>query len=308
VLFSVAYVFKEQAMITIECLTKDYGGGKGVFDLTFQVNQGEIFGYLGPNGAGKTTTIRHLLGFLNPDSGNCAIDKKDCRQHAAKIQRFTGYLPGEIAFFDSMSGYELLKLLADMRGMKSTKKRDALIETLDLDSRGKIRKMSKGMKQKLGIVAALMHDPDVLILDEPSSGLDPLMQSRFVTIIQAEKEAGKTVLMSSHSFEEIERTCDRVGIIRAGRLVAVEKIADLRAAQRKKYIVTFAEVQAAESFAASDFEIISRVENVVEVAIQDNLAQFLAALPKYPVTGLDAAQLGLEDVFMQYYGKETSHD
>jgi ABC-2 type transport system ATP-binding protein len=133
------------------------------------------------------------------------------------------------------------------------------------------------------------------------------MQSRFVAIIQAEKTAGKTILMSSHSFDEVERTCDRVGIIRAGRLVAVEQIADLRAAQRKKYIVTFAETQAAESFAAADFEIISRVENVVEVAIQDNLTQFLATLPKYPITGLDAAQLGLEDVFMQYYGKEERH-
>jgi len=294
-------------VIQIEQLTKSYGQDKGVFDLTFQVEPGETFGYLGPNGAGKTTTIRHLMGFLNPDSGCCSVANKDCKQQAAEIQKFTGYLPGEIAFFDSMNGYEFLKLLAEMRGMTSTKKRDTLIESLDLDCRGKIRKMSKGMKQKLGIVAALMHDPDVLLLDEPSSGLDPLMQSRFVAIIQAEKTAGKTILMSSHSFDEIERTCDRVGIIRAGRLVAVEKIADLRAAQRKKYIVTFAEIQAAESFAASDFEILSRVENVVEVAIQDNLTQFLAALPKYPVTGLDAAQLGLEDVFMQYYGKEGHH-
>jgi ABC-2 type transport system ATP-binding protein len=295
-------------MIKIEQLTKSYGPGKGVFDLSLQVSEGETFGYLGPNGAGKTTTIRHLMGFLNPDAGGCTIDGKNCRQQADEIQRFVGYLPGEIAFFDGMSGYEFLKLLADMRGMRSTAKRDHLIELLELDCRGKIRKMSKGMKQKLGLVAAMMHDPAVLLLDEPSSGLDPLMQSRFVSLIQEEKAAGITILMSSHSFDEIERTCDRAGIIRNGRLVAVEDITVLQAAQRKTYLVTFASRDAAAAFAQTDFTIISTNDNTVEVAVQDNLTEFLAALPHYPVTGLDTVQLGLEEVFMHYYGKEESGD
>jgi ABC-2 type transport system ATP-binding protein len=291
-------------MIKIENLTKSYGKDKGVFDLTFQVKQGEVFGYLGPNGAGKTTTIRHLLGFLNPDAGVCSVDGLDCRRQAAEIQKFTGYLPGEIAFLDEMTGYEFLKLLADMRSMKSTAKRDHLIEMLDLDCRGRIRKMSKGMKQKLGIVAAFMHDPVVLILDEPSSGLDPLMQNSFVSLIKEEKAAGKTILMSSHSFSEIERTCDRTGIIRLGRLVAVENIATLRASQCKRYIVTFADEQAAAAFTKTGLEIVSCTGSVVEVAIQDNLSQFLEVLPQHPVAGLDTVQLGLEDVFMQYYAKE----
>jgi ABC-2 type transport system ATP-binding protein len=295
-------------MIKIEQLTKSYGPGKGVFDLSLHVSEGETFGYLGPNGAGKTTTIRHLMGFLNPDAGGCTINGKNCRQQADEIQRFVGYLPGEIAFFDGMSGYEFLKLLADMRGMRSTAKRDHLIELLELDCRGKIRKMSKGMKQKLGLVAAMMHDPAVLLLDEPSSGLDPLMQSRFVSLIQEEKAAGKTILMSSHSFDEIERTCDRAGIIRNGRLVAVEDITVLQAAQRKTYLVTFASRDAAAAFAQTDFTIISTNDNTVEVAVQDNLTEFLAALPHYPVTGLDTVQLGLEEVFMHYYGKEESGD
>jgi ABC-2 type transport system ATP-binding protein len=294
-------------MIKIENLTKSYGKDKGVFDLTFQVSQGEAFGYLGPNGAGKTTTIRHLLGFLNSDSGTCSINDLDCRRYAAQIQKFTGYLPGEIAFLDEMSGYEFLKLLADMRGMKSTKKRDHLIDALELDCRGKIRKMSKGMKQKLGIVAAFMHDPEVLLLDEPSSGLDPLMQHRFIALIQEEKAAGKTILMSSHSFDEIERTCDRTGIIRLGRLVAVENIAVLRASQCKRYTVTFEDEEAAAAFAQTGLSIISIAGNVVDVSIQDNLPQFLAALPEFPVTALDTVQLGLEDVFMQYYGKDGHH-
>lgn len=295
-------------MIKVEDLTKSYGTDKGVFNLSLSVNQGEAFGFVGPNGAGKTTTIRHLLGFLNPDAGKCSINNMNCRQQSAEIQKFVGYLPGEIVFLDAMSGFEFLKLMAEMRQMKSTTRRDELIEILELDCTGKIRKMSKGMKQKLGLVAAFMHDPAVLILDEPTSGLDPLMHNRFISIIRAEKMAGKTIFMSSHRFDEIEHTCDRAGIIRCGCLVTVEDIAILRAGQRKKYTVTFAENQAATDFTQTGFDIISKTENVVDVVIQDNLSRFLASLTNYPVTGLDSGQLGLEDVFMQYYGKDEHND
>ena len=167
--------------------------------------------------------------------------------------------------------------------------------------------MSKGMKQKLGIVAALMHDPEVLIMDEPTSGLDPLMQNRFINLIKAEKNAGKTIFMSSHSFDEIERTCDRAGIIRSGKLAAVEHIATLRSTQRKKYSLTFANPEAASQFAQSGFEINSINDTTVEVGIQDNLSTFLAALPNYPVTSLDTVHQGLEEVFMQYFGEDESH-
>jgi ABC-2 type transport system ATP-binding protein len=289
-------------MIQINALTKRYGEGKGNFGLSFSVLPGEVFGYLGPNGAGKTTTIRHLLGFLNPEAGNCSIDGLDCRQNAAEIQRFTGYLPGEIAFLDGFSGLEFLRLLAEMRGMRSNRKRDQLLEALELDARGEIRKMSKGMKQKLGIVAALMHDPSVLILDEPTSGLDPLMHNRFLELIQQEKAAGKTILMSSHRFDEVERTCDRIAILRAGRLAAVESIVALRAVQRKVYAVTFADEGEAQRFCQAGFEIVRATGSKLEVAIHANLAEFLAALPAYQVSGLDTLQQGLEDVFMQYFG------
>jgi ABC-2 type transport system ATP-binding protein len=291
-------------MIQIENITKSYGPGKGVFNLTFSVPAGEIFGYLGPNGAGKTTTIRHLLGFLNSDTGVCSIKGLDCRLQAAEIQRFTGYLPGESAFLNGMTGMEFLKLLAEMRGMQSNGKRDQMIDLLELDARGKIRKMSKGMKQKLGIVSAFMHDPQVLILDEPTSGLDPLMQNRFVELIHQEKAAGKTILMSSHSFEEVERTCDRIGIIRAGELVAIDSIAALRAAQRKVYSITFADSSEAERFCRAGFEIHSAADSKVEVVVVSNLSEFLAALPQYQVTALDTVKQGLEDVFMNYFGKE----
>jgi ABC-2 type transport system ATP-binding protein len=294
-------------MIQIDNLTKSYGLDRGVFDLSLEIRQGETFGYLGPNGAGKTTTIRHLMGFLNPDAGRCTIRGLDCRTQAAQIQKFCGYLPGEIAFIEGLTGIDFLKLMAEMRGVRTTTRRDQLLELLELDPGGKIRRMSKGMKQKLGLVAAFLHDPEVLLLDEPTSSLDPLMQKRFVSLVQEEKAAGKTILMSSHSFDEIERTCDRIGIIRFGRLVAVEEISALRSAQRKTYTVTFADPQAAADFVERGFEIISSDDNVVEVAVQANLSEFLAALPEYPVTGLDTVHLRLEEVFMQYYGKDGSH-
>jgi ABC-2 type transport system ATP-binding protein len=290
-------------MIHISQMTKRYGTDKGIFDLSFEVNPGEVFGYIGPNGAGKTTTIRHLLGFLTPDSGRCTINGLDCREKAAEIQRFTGYLPGEIAFLDGLTGIDFLRLLAEMRGMKSLERRDHLLGLLELEARGQIRKMSKGMKQKLGIVAALMHDPQVLILDEPTSGLDPLMQNRFVELIQQEKAEGKTILMSSHSFDEVERTCDRIGIIRAGRLAAVETIDALRAAQRKVYAIAFSDENEAARFCQAGFEVVSSAGSKLEVVIHANLGEFLAALPNYQVTGLDTVQQGLEDVFMQYFGK-----
>jgi ABC-2 type transport system ATP-binding protein len=291
-------------MIQINRLTKCYGEGKGVFDLSFSIGEGEVFGYLGPNGSGKTTTIRHLLGFLNPDAGSCSVKGLDCRTQAAEIQRFTGYIPGEMAFLEGMSGMEFLKLMGDMRGMKSTRKRDELLGMFELEPRGKVRKMSKGMKQKLGIVAAFMHDPQVLLLDEPSSGLDPLMQNRFVDLVHAQKAAGKTILMSSHSFGEVERTCDRIGILRLGRLEAVETIASLQAAQRKVYAITFATEGEAERFCSAGFEIVSRAGIKLEVAVQSNLTEFLAALPQYQITGLDSVQQSLENVFMQYFGQE----
>lgn len=210
------------SLIQIDHLLRDYGGGKGVFDVSFHVNQGESFGFLGPNGAGKTTTIRHLMGFLKPQSGSCMIDGINCWRESDKIQVRLCYIPGEISFFDDMTGTEFLRFTASYRRVGANSRQKELLDRFELDSKGKIKKMSKGMKQKLGIVTAFMHDPDILILDEPTSGLDPLMQSRFIDLVAEEKKRGKTILLSSHIFEEVERTCDRVGIIRQGKLVAMD--------------------------------------------------------------------------------------
>ena len=240
------------SMIQIEKLTRDYGGGKGVFDLSFQVDRGEAFGFLGPNGAGKTTTIRHLMGFLKAKSGSCAIDGLDCWQDSDRIQARLGYIPGEISFFDDMTGSEYLRFAASYRGIGADSRQKELLDRFELDSRLKIKKMSKGMKQKLGIVTAFMHDPDILILDEPTSGLDPLMQSRFIELVDEEKKRGKTILLSSHIFDEVERICDRVGIIREGRLVAVDSVEALRQRHVRPYTVTLENEALAQAF-AEDF-------------------------------------------------------
>lgn len=289
--------------IEINGLTKDYGNHKGIFDLTFQIKEGEVFGYLGPNGAGKTTTIRHLMGFLTPDKGKASILGKDCRNAAADIMKELGYLPAEIAFFDGMNGMDFLKFMGEMRGLTDPTYRDKLIDRFELDTKGGIRKMSKGMKQKLGIICAFMHDPKVLILDEPTSGLDPLMQKTFAELILEEKAKGKTILMSSHSFEEIERTCDRVGIIRRGNLVATENIHILKEKRRKTYVVTFDTPAAANEFTGKkNHAFISVNGPVAKVGITGNVSQFIHELSDYTILDLDTESSNLEDIFMQYYG------
>lgn len=270
------------SMMQIEKLTRDYGGGKGVFDISFQVNKGEVFGFLGPNGAGKTTTIRHLMGFLQPQSGKCIIGGLDCWNDSAEIQLRLGCIPGEISFFDDMTGMEFLKFITSYRKIGESNRQRELLERFELDPKGKIKKMSKGMKQKIGIVAAFMHDPDVLILDEPTSGLDPLMQSRFIDLIGEEKERGKTILLSSHMFEEVERTCDRIGIIRDGRLVAVDSVEALRERHVRPYTVTLENIELAKAF-AEDF---GGVQNGVTVTV--------------------TTKQNLEEIFMHYYGGEKN--
>lgn len=290
--------------IEIDRLTKDYGRGRGVFGLTFSVAQGEAFGFLGPNGAGKTTTIRHLMGFSRPQSGSCRIGGLDCLTQSPRIQKDLGYIPGEIALPDEMTGLEFLRFLARYRGVSDFSRAEALMARFELDPRGRIRRMSKGMKQKVGIVCAFMHDPAVLVLDEPTSGLDPLMQNRFIELVLEEKARGKTILLSSHMFEEVERTCDRVGIIRAGELVALDSVASLKAQRHKIYRVSFASEAEAADFArhAGGTRQMKEHPQVVEVRIAGSMDAFLKMLTAYHVTDMDTVSQDLEDIFMQYYG------
>lgn len=292
-------------IIQIHDLTRDYGGGKGIFNLSFSIHEGEVFGFLGPNGAGKTTAIRHLMGYLRPRQGYSRIEGKDCWKAAPEVQRHLGYIPGEMVFPEDMTGAEFLDFYARYRGMKNDGRRKELIDRFSLDTKGPVKKMSKGTKQKVGIVAAFMHDPSVYILDEPTSGLDPLMQSRFIKLVLEEKQRGKTILMSSHMFDEIERTCDRIGIIRAGRMADIDTVETLKTHQIKRYVITFDTPEDARQFAASGFE--AEADGTrVNVIIRKELKPLFQELSKYAVANLSEPAQGLEEIFLSYYGGDQA--
>ena len=295
-------------VIEIKHLTKDYGSEKGVFNLDLSVKKGEVFGFLGPNGAGKTTTIRHLMGFIHPDKGSCSINGLSCSKDSHIIQKNLGYLPGEIAFMDDMTGINFIKFISEMKGVKDFSRAQELINMFSLDPSGKIKKMSKGMKQKIGIVCAFMNNPDIIILDEPTSGLDPLMQSKFLDLILSEKEKGKTIFMSSHIFDEIERTCDRTAIIKNGKLVAIEDMKTLSSSKHKSYIITFLNEEMAKNFINDGFNVKEIVKNQVTVSIKGKVMPLIHALGKYEVKSLDIKTQSLEELFMHYYGDiQSSH-
>lgn len=291
--------------IEIKHLTKDYGNQKGIFDVSFSVKKGEVLGFLGPNGAGKTTTIRHLLGFSTPDQGTCTVNGMDCFKKAKEVHRSLGYLPGEIAFMDDMTGKQFLKFIADLKGMRDQGRMQELMEMFSLDPRGKIKKMSKGMKQKIGIVCAFMDSPDLYILDEPTSGLDPLMQNQFVDLILEEKKRGATVLMSSHMFEEVERTCDRTAIIREGKIVTVEDMGTLGKSKQKIFTVTLGSIAEAEAFSKEMDGVRQRKENRVTVCIRGELSELIRCLGTYRVLDLTEQKQSLEDLFLHFYGGDS---
>ena len=260
------------AAIEVCGLVKDYGKGRGVFDVSFAVQPGEVFGFLGSNGAGKTVTMLNLMGFIRPDAGTARIGGRDCFIERARIQQSLGYLPGEIACMDEMTGTAFLEFMARMKRLQDRNRMRELVDYCELDAGRRIRKMSKGTKQKVGLVCAFMGRPDILLLDEPTSGLDPLMQSRFIDLVMAEKRRGATIMLSSHLFEEVERTCDRVAFIRAGRLAAVENMDDVRRSRKRVFSVTFADAVACERYRTAHPEAAGKSERVVEVTVAGSKA------------------------------------
>jgi len=307
-------------MIKIENLNFTYpSSNKGIFDINFEVRKGQVVGFLGPNGAGKTTTIRCLLGFLRGDTGTVTINKKDCFDMAPTVAHYIGYIAGEPAFPESMTGREFLQFLINVRVAENEDKMDKaalttrieeLIQYYELDTKIKIKRMSKGMKQKTAIIAAFMHNPDVLILDEPTSGLDPLMQAKFVDMLQSEKEKGKTILISSHMFEEIERTADRVVIIKNGRIVTQEQVDILKKAQKKVYLVSGEKLgDKLKKDLPKDFEISAVSDNEIEINMPaDQVDKLIKILAKHKIDNLKQKEIRLEQIFMSYYGKEENEE
>lgn len=297
-----------QIIIDINHITKDFGNGKGVFDASFKIPKGVTMSFLGPNGAGKTTTIRQLMGFTKPDSGSVKINGIDCFGNSETLMKQVGYLPGEITMMNEMKGIEFLYFMSKMKKMNDLSYMNELIQWFELDPNAKIRRMSKGMKQKIGIVCAFMNHPDILILDEPTSGLDPLMQNRFVELILKEKQRGTTILMSSHMFEEVEKTCDQCVIIKEGKIIAIEDMQKLRNNRTRIYCITFKNAQDASSFGSNFKNGVAIKDCYVEINIPTSeLDRFLQILSQFTILDLDIKTIGLEELFLQFYG-EYQHE
>ncbi|MEG1255331.1 ABC transporter ATP-binding protein [Clostridium sp.] len=297
------------AVLKVDQLTKDYGNNKGVFNVNFEIEKGEVFGFLGPNGAGKTTTIRHILGFSKPQKGSVSVGGLNSWNNPDIIQKDLGYLPGEIAFPNDMTGTAFIQMIAKMRGITDMSRAEELMKIFQLDPSGNLKRMSKGMKQKIGIVCAFMHDPKILILDEPTSGLDPLMQSKFVDLIASEKAKGKTVLMSSHIFEEIEKTCDKVAIIKQGKIIATLDSDDLSYTKQKVFKIKFETKDQCDKFSKEclDFVNINFDKNQVEINVHDDkINELIQILSTYRLKYLKEIKHTLEDYFMRFYGGENN--
>lgn len=286
-------------------LTKDYGNHKGIFDISFQIKKGSVVGFLGPNGAGKTTTIRHLLGFIYHHQGTAQIFEHDCFLEQVAIQKQIGYLPGEISFIEDLNGEQFIKFMAKMKKMNDLSYAHDLLTYLDLNPHQSIRKMSKGMKQKLGVVIAFMDKPNVLILDEPSTGLDPLMQQKLIDLILRHKNMGATIFLSSHIFEEVEKTADRVLMIKNGVLVADDTMEDLKAKRRKRFIATLDSEAEVSRLLAMNADAIKIGNQQVQIDSKGDINKMISDLSHFQVANLEVPTQSLEEIFMQYYGGEN---
>ena len=265
-------VWQLEKIISISNLTKDYGHGRGIFDFSFDVKAGEVFGFVGTNGSGKTTTIRNMMGFIKPEKGKITINGYDCWKNAYEIKKSVGYIPGQIDFPDVGTGTNFLKIQADFLGIKDLTYMNKLIDMFKLDTDASLKRMSKGMKQKTAIVAAFMSEPDILIMDEPSTGLDPMMRDKLIELILEQKKKGKTIFMSSHIFKELEDTCDRVAFIHNGEMIKTISLSQFSERVDKQYRIGFAEKKEYEQFLKSNYEIISKNHkyNHLEIKINDS--------------------------------------
>jgi len=269
-------------VIQTEKLTKYYGNSRGIEEINLSVKKGEVFGFLGPNGSGKTTTIRILLDFIRPSSGRARLFVMDAHADSIRIKSRIGYLPGEYGMYEKMKAVDYLQFF-------------------DLDIFRRIKSFSHGNKQKLALVQAFMHDPELLILDEPTNGLDPLIQQRFYELILELKESGKTIFFSSHILSEVERVCDRVAILREGKLVALHKISDLKKFRLKSIEVTFKHELDESIFRLDGVRKVEKNANAVHLLINANINGILRKISEYPIDNISCRDASLEDIFLEYY-------
>ena len=292
------------AIIEVEKLSKSYGGKRGIAEVSFQVEEGDVFGFLGPNGAGKTTTIRLLMALLHADAGSAQIAGLDCWKQSLEIKRLIGYVPGEPALDPNLTGGQILEYFANLRGSVDQAYLKRLVERFELDTSRKFRQYSTGNKRKVVLIQAFMHRPRLLILDEPTSGLDPLNQQEFDRMVFEARDEGRTIFLSSHVLSEVEKTCTTVGIIRDGHLVRLGDVAEVKAIKRYEMTITFATAIPVETFKTLDGVIeVEALNNGhgVRLAMQGPADAVIKAAARYPVVSLTSFEPSLEDIFLRYY-------
>ena len=289
-------------VVRADRLSKDYGGHRGVTDLSFEVGQGEVFGYLGPNGAGKTTTIRLMLDLIRPTSGQIELFGLDVRRAGPEARRNLGYLPGDLRLYERLTAREHLRYFASLRGMSGLGDGERLAERLDLELDRPVKALSKGNRQKIGLVQALMHRPALTVFDEPTSGLDPLVQQVVYELVAEATADGRTVFVSSHVLSEVQHIAHRVALIRGGRLDLVDDIESLRQRALTRVEATFAEAPPAGAFdAVPGVREVDRNGHVVHLTLEGSADPLVKALARFEVRALDSHEADLEDVFLELY-------
>jgi ABC-type multidrug transport system, ATPase component len=292
-------------VIEIKNLTKYYGKARGIIDVSFNVEQGEIFGFIGPNGAGKSTTIRTLLALIHPSGGSATIFGKDCIKYAPYISREIGYLPSEVFYYDKMKVIDLLKYSASFYNKNCDNRIKELAEIMDLDLKKRIDDLSFGNKKKVGIVQALLHEPKLIILDEPTSGLDPLMQQKFFDLLLEENKKGATILLSSHILSEVEKLCSRVAIVKEGRVIKVEKISSLTENNFKKFKLELKSKVEESYFNVKGVKNLLKEGNTISFLFKGNVNEVMRKIADIEIRNISVEELSLEEIFMHYYEKEA---
>lgn len=297
---------KDNVVIELHDVTKDYGHGRGIFDISLKIPKGCVFGYCGTNGSGKTTTLRHIMGFLKPDKGYVRVNGLDPWKNGEEIKKSIGYLPGEIAFPPVENGTVFLKSQADLIDLKDMSKAEKIINALQLDPTANLRRMSKGMKQKTAIVATFMHSPDIILLDEPTTGLDPLMREAFINILEEEKARGATILMSNHMFDELDETCDYVGFIKDGRIIDIVDVEEIHNRPYRNFTVGFySKEDFDKAFVNTKVQVIQRVENFLQIIVKvdkNSANEMFNELQKFKIKQCSEIKYTLERYFLDNFG------
>lgn len=294
------YVMKKN-IIEIKNLTKYYGKTKGVEDLNLDVKEGEVFGFLGPNGAGKTTTIRCVMDFIRKDKGEIKIMGKDAQKDSVKLKKNIGYLSDEVYLYDNWSGKKHIRFISRLNGKHNVAEK--LVKRLGLDLSKKTKNLSTGNRQKLGVVLAFMFEPKLLILDEPTKGLDPLLQNTLYELIDEAVDKGSTVFMSSHNLPEVDRVCDRVGIIKDGRMIATEDITELKSKRIYSVRIYFANNFNKDDFQSENVEIEKELRNGLLLKVKGDINKVIEMLSPHKLKDIDISPASLEDIFLEFYKK-----